>query len=116
MKPGRFDFPPVLHGDSFGVFHFQFVDAEDNPIDLTGAEVDLSIAKGNGSTPIARINGSIINTSAGEFQTENFIVELLPRTYWYDLTIYYEDGMALTYLQGAIRVLPNVKRFQIQEP
>lgn len=109
MQPGKFDFPPVVKGDTFPSWHFQFVDCAMNPINLYGAQVDLSVAPRVGGEPSLKVPLEITDPYEGEVQTQSFITELEPYTYRYDLTITHENGEKFTYLFGSLRVLKNIE-------
>ena len=111
MRPGEFNFPTVPHGDTFKKWAFTLTE-EDQPIDLSGAEVDLSVAFRKGRDPLFRIETEITNASEGEIETEEFEVIIDPGIYMYDLTVTFPGGQVQTYLSGKITILSNVEKFQ----
>ncbi len=103
----KLDLPTHYRGDTWaGIPSAFFRDAEENPIDLTGASIRMHV-KRTASDRAALLEWStddssitIPNAPAGQYSVFSRIIDLPGRTYEYDVEITLADGSVLTSLFG----------------
>lgn len=122
MSIGRTNFD-IDQGSDF-ILNMSLLDASDDPIDLTGAQILGQIRKTASSetvetefdfTPVDLANGEfIISLSASKTSQlkmqPSFAAERTITQYAYDVKIIYSDGSVNRILSGIINISPEVTR------
>lgn len=105
--PARYDFPPVLRGDTFRPWKIE-LRVGDEPIDLTGAMVEMVIKAQKGGEVVKQMPIHITDATGGEAIVDAFNVDFRAYTYLYDLVVTFPNGTTRTYIQGIFKVKQDV--------
>ena len=113
MKQAFYNIPNQVDGDSFEFMQFNLVDANDNPIDLTGVTVKIQFRKeaynGKLVKEIDTTSGiNWIDQTLGQFKIDSFIIDWGDGKYYYDIQYTYPTGEVKTYVYGYVNVLKQV--------
>ena len=112
----KLDLNAHYRGDTWSGFNAFFVDANEAPIDLTGASIRMHVKRAvTDRQPLlawstADDTISIVNAPAGQYSVLERIVDLPGRSYEYDVEITLADGRVLTSLYGCWTIENDVTR------
>lgn len=107
--PQTYDFIPRLAGDTWQGIIFT-IEVNEEPVDLTGAQVDMAFKKGLNSKIILLLS-TLTNDIVVEDNTISIVPRILdldPATYIYDLQVTFPDSSVKTYLKGNFKVLRDI--------
>jgi hypothetical protein len=98
----------VIQGDTFDAI-VSFKDAEQKPLNFTGATLLMSILDSNDISKATLQNGSGFTVS-GDTVTFNYVPGSLftPDTYFYDLQCTFASGLRKTLIGGKFKVLKQI--------
>ena len=96
----------VMKGDTFDAV-VTFRDAEQKPLNFTGATLRMQIKDGNDVQQVSLQQGAeFIVTS--NIVTFNYVTTLVPDTYFYDLQCTFASGLRKTLIGGKYKVLKEI--------
>jgi hypothetical protein len=96
----------VMKGDTFDAV-VTFRDAEQKPLNFTGATLRMQIKDGNDVQQVSLQQGAeFIVTS--NIVTFNYVTTLVPDTYYYDLQCTFANGLRKTLIGGKYKVLKEI--------
>lgn len=98
----------VLQGDTFDAV-VTFKDAEGKPLNFAGATLLMEIrAEGNTGAANATLQSGSGFAISGNTVTFNYITNLTPDTYFYDLQCTFASGLRKTLIGGKYKVLKQI--------
>ena len=98
----------VLQGDTFDAV-VAFKDSEGKPLSFAGATLLMEIrAEGNTGTANATLQSGAGFTISSNTVTFNYITNLAPDTYFYDLQCTFASGLRKTLIGGKYKVLKQI--------
>ena len=97
----------VLKGDTFDAV-VTFRDAEQKPLNFTGATLYMAIVTSSYASigPILEIGSGF--TVSGNTITFNYVPNMQPDTYFYDLQCTFANGLVKTLIGGKFKVLREI--------
>jgi len=96
----------VLKGDTFDAV-VTFRDAEQKPLNFTGATLRMQIKDGNDVQQVSLQQGAEF-TVTSNIVTFNYVTTLVPDTYFYDLQCTFASGLRKTLIGGKYKVLKEI--------
>jgi hypothetical protein len=96
----------VLKGDTFDAV-VTFRDAEQKPLNFTGATLVMQIKDGNDALQVTLQQGAQF-TVTSNIVTFNYVTTLVPDTYFYDLQCTFASGLRKTLIGGKYKVLKEI--------
>lgn len=112
----KIDLDAHYRGDTWAGFTAYFMDAYDNPVDLTGASIRMHVKRSvSDAEPLLEWSTAdetieILNASAGRYRVLGRIVDLPGRHYEYDVEAVLSDGTVITMLAGCWEIIDDVTR------
>lgn len=112
MNQQIYNFPDHIKGDTFEGLNFT-INVNGNPLDLTGAEIAMQLRNSNSQNSIADFNTTnfkiiITDAVAGKFRLIKQIINILARTYNYDIEITMQNGDVFTYIKGTWTITQDI--------
>jgi len=97
----------VMKGDTFDAV-VTFKDAEQKPLNFTGATLYMAIVTSSYASigPILEIGSGF--TVSGNTITFNYVPNMQPDTYFYDLQCTFANGLVKTLIGGKFKVLREI--------
>jgi hypothetical protein len=96
----------VMKGDTFDAV-VTFRDAEQKPLNFTGATLRMQIKDGNDVQQVSLQQGAEF-TVTSNIVTFNYVTTLVPDTYFYDLQCTFANGLRKTLIGGKYKVLKEI--------
>jgi hypothetical protein len=96
----------VMKGDTFDAV-VTFRDAEQKPLNFTGATLRMQIKDGNDVQQVSLQQGAEF-TVTSNIVTFNYVTTLVPDTYFYDLQCTFASGLRKTLIGGKYKVLKEI--------
>ena len=96
----------VMKGDTFDAV-VTFRDAEQKPLNFTGATLVMQIKDGNDALQVTLLQGAQF-TVTSNIVTFNYVTGLAPDTYFYDLQCTFANGLRKTLIGGKYKVLKEI--------
>jgi hypothetical protein len=96
----------VMKGDTFDAV-VTFRDAEQKPLNFTGATLVMQINDGNDAPQVTLFQGAQF-TVTSNIVTFNYVTTLVPDTYFYDLQCTFANGLRKTLIGGKYKVLKEI--------
>jgi hypothetical protein len=96
----------VMKGDTFDAV-VTFRDAEQKPLNFTGATLRMQIKDGNDVQQVSLQQGAEF-TVTSNIVTFNYVTTLVPDTYYYDLQCTFANGLRKTLIGGKYKVLKEI--------
>jgi hypothetical protein len=96
----------VMKGDTFDAV-VTFRDAEQKPLNFTGATLVMQIKDGNDVQQVSLQQGAEF-TVTSNIVTFNYVTGLAPDIYYYDLQCTFANGLRKTLIGGKYKVLKEI--------
>jgi hypothetical protein len=96
----------VMKGDTFDAV-VTFRDAEQKPLNFTGATLVMQIKDGDDVQQVSLQQGAEF-TVTSNIVTFNYVTTLVPDTYFYDLQCTFASGLRKTLIGGKYKVLKEI--------
>ena len=96
----------VMKGDTFDAV-VTFRDAEQKPLNFTGATLRMQIKDGNDVQQVSLQQGAEF-TVTSNIVTFNYVTGLAPDIYYYDLQCTFANGLRKTLIGGKYKVLKEI--------
>jgi len=114
LKIYKYDIPYSKYGETFDGVLFQDICVNGVPINLNNAVVDIDFRKqktGSRSQRLSTLTGEVAMVQPNAILIKNdFILSLLPASYFYDVRVTYPDGTIAFYIEGTHLVSESVTR------
>lgn len=110
---GNYDFPDHIKGDSFSGQRFTIL-VNGVPLNLTNATIKMDLrGQANLATYALRFMTSdntiqIVDAANGVFEVRPRIIDIAPKTYFYDIEITLQDGTVKTYISGTWNIVQDI--------
>jgi hypothetical protein len=111
-KPGSFNFPDTLKGDTFEGVEFT-LENNGSPVDLTGSSIEMMVklvATGTSALTVSTPSSGLTITDAsnGVFEFDEQIISIDAGQYVYDIEVTDVSGDVLTYVSGTWLICQDV--------
>lgn len=112
--PLRYDFRPMKSGDGFLGVKFNFFDANDEPVDFSGATALMQLRRTAGNKVIKewKTDDSTIEITINEVYIKYMLMDIPEYKYLYDLEITYPDDVPFTAAEGIFQISNDISRRQ----